>query len=102
MKLRNPGVETGKVSSEKQTAMCYDAPEVSDGKKELKSDVWSLGVTLMELVKKKNPYEDTGEFEADDYYFSDYPPYLSKEKWSVMCVDFARKCLVRGDGTSRP
>ena len=34
----------------------YMAPEVFDGEMELKSDIWSLGVSLVELAEGKNPY----------------------------------------------
>ena len=34
----------------------YMAPEVFDGEMELKSDIWSLGVSLIELAEGKNPY----------------------------------------------
>ena len=32
------------------------APEVLDEKTELKSDVWSLGISLIELGDGKNPF----------------------------------------------
>lgn len=95
MELSNPGLERTMVSSEKQTRMWYEAPEVSDGKKELKSDVWSLGVTMIELAKKEDPYKDPGILEADNHINNNDPPSLSNEKWSTECVDFVRKCLVR-------
>ena len=34
----------------------YMAPEVFCDKMELKSDIWSLGVSLIELAEGKNPY----------------------------------------------
>ena len=34
----------------------YMAPEVYDGNTELKSDVWSLGISLLELADGKNPF----------------------------------------------
>ena len=95
MKLSNPGLERTMVSSEKQAAMWYNAPEVSNGKRELKSDVWSLGITMMESAKKENPFKDPGILDADNHINNNVPPSLSNEKWSTECVDFARKCLVR-------
>ena len=32
------------------------APEVLDGLTQVKSDVWSLGITLIELADRRNPF----------------------------------------------
>lgn len=45
----------------------YEAPEVFEGKGELKSDVWSLGVSLLELAEGQNPYENQTSAQVDDY-----------------------------------
>ena len=34
----------------------YMAPEVLDGLTQVKSDVWSLGITLIELADRRNPF----------------------------------------------
>ena len=36
----------------------YMAPEVLDGLTQVKSDVWSLGITLIELADRRNPFAD--------------------------------------------
>ena len=40
----------------------YMAPEVYEERTELKSDVWSLGISLMELAEGKNPYDGKNPF----------------------------------------
>ena len=40
----------------------YMSPEVYEKKIDVKSDVWSLGVTLMTLAIGKNPYEGPNVF----------------------------------------
>ncbi len=45
----------------------YMAPEVFEGKAELKSDVWSLGVSLFELAEDRNPYEGKNKKHVDDH-----------------------------------
>ena len=42
----------------------YMAPEVYDGKTEWKSDVWSLGISLVELADGKNPYAAYNEMQV--------------------------------------
>ena len=72
----------------------YDPPEALDGRRERKSDVWSLGVSLVEMADGKNPFERYPDYEVKSAIRS-VNPSLSGEKWSAACVDFVGKCLVK-------
>ena len=69
----------------------YCAPEVFEGKMDFKSDVWSLGIVLIEAAEGKNPYSDCT---ARAMLTAD-PPSLSSSKWPPEFVSFVRRCLVR-------
>ena len=71
------------------------APEVFEEGEGEKSDVWSLGMTLLELAERKHPYKDLSRSEVVEKLMKEPPPSLSSEKWSVAFVDFVGKCLVR-------
>ena len=95
MKLGDYGMLTeANANSEKRATISHKAPEAFSEERELKSDVWSLGVTLMELAEGKIPVNEAN-LEVIEYeiIYSD-PPSLSSEKWSAECVDFVEKCLV--------
>ena len=69
----------------------YMAPEVLDEKTELKSDVWSLGVTLAELAEGKNPLEGC----SIAMLKRGSVPSLSPEKGSGRFRSFLSECLVK-------
>ena len=74
----------------------YTAPEEYVGRTELKSDVWSLGITLIELAEGKNPFaEKESSAEIMCAVLMDQPPSLSSSKWPAEFVDFVNKCLVK-------
>ena len=86
-------------SCSKRNTQCgtswYMAPEVYDGRTELKSDVWSLGITLIELAEGQNPYAGCTALKVMRLVCDGQPPALSSSKWSAEFVDFVNKCLVR-------
>ena len=71
------------------------APEVYEGGAELKSDVWSLGISLFELAEGKNPYAEYTSAQVMNRVINKEPPSLSSSKWSAAFVDFVAKCLVK-------
>ena len=78
---------------EKRATVSHKAPEKFTGARELKSDVWSLGVTLMELAEGKIPFNEANLEEMKFGLYCCNPPSLSSEKWSAECVGFVEKCL---------
>ena len=74
----------------------FIAPEVYDGATVMKSDVWSLGITLIELAEGENPFASCiCAAQVMKMVYNDDPPSLSSEKWSDEFVDFVKKCLVK-------
>ena len=73
----------------------YMAPEVYEGKTELKSDVWSLGISLIELAEGENPIGGNSMMQVVRNVYCNDPPSLDAEKCSAAFVDFVNKCLVK-------
>ncbi|KAM7456280.1 hypothetical protein BLSTO_02958 [Blastocystis sp. subtype 1] len=86
-------------SCSKRSTQCgtswYMAPEVYDEATVLKSDVWSLGITLIELAERQNPYVGCTSAAVMKAILLSEPPSLSSSKWSAAFVDFVNKCLVK-------
>ena len=95
VKLSDYGLEEhlNPLHSEKSTAW-YMAPEAFEGKREQKSDVWSLGISLMELAEGVNPFEGCNPGKVRGRVCEFRPP-LCSEDWSAAFVDFVNKCLVK-------
>ena len=73
----------------------YMAPEVYEEGAVLKSDVWSLGISLIEMGEGKNPYAGRSRMMIMKEVLTQPPPSLSPSKWSSEFVDFVNRCLVK-------
>ena len=73
----------------------YMGPEVYDGGACLKSDVWSLGISIIEMVGGRNPYVGMTSTEFKNKLLNKRPPSFSSSGWSDDLVDFVKRCLVK-------
>ena len=73
----------------------YTAPEVYNNTIEKKNDVWSLGITMIELAEGKNPFAGYPSKIVERVVCTGKIPSLSSPGWSEALVDFVGKCLVR-------
>ena len=84
------------VRSEQYGSFRYMAPEVFDGNTVMKSDVWSLGISLVEMAEGKNPYQScTRMAQITKAVCLDDPPSLTSSLWSDAFVGFVKRCLVK-------
>lgn len=75
----------------------YMAPEVVAKKPFTpKSDIWSLGITILELREKKPPYEDLSAMRILELIKKHHPPtFKNKEENSDEIRDFVSQCLIK-------
>ena len=59
----------------------------------LASDVWALGVTVLELARKHNPFEEFKGDELKEMIQRRTLTGLSESEFSPEIVDFVKKCL---------
>ncbi|KAF9407554.1 Protein kinase C signaling pathway involved MAPKK protein [Entomortierella beljakovae] len=80
------------------------APErIQGGKYPVQSDVWSLGLTMIEIALMKNPVpSNLAPFELLHYIVNQPVPSLPEdEDWSVEFRDFLAQCMIK-DFMKRP
>jgi len=84
----------------------YMAPErIQGGKYSVQSDVWSLGISLMELAIGKFPFPPEGIvlpiFDLLQYIVNEPVPPLPADQFTEEFQDFCNKCLIK-DPHKRP
>ena len=86
-------------SCSKRNTLCgtsmYMGPEVYGEGAELKSDVWALGMSVIEMAESKNPFAGMTSAKIMNQVVSKPPPSLTSSEWSSDLVDFVRCCLVK-------
>ena len=88
------GEHLNRLLSEKSVPW-YMAPEAFEGEREEKSDVWSLGISLIELAEGMNPFDGCNQEEVKQRVCAGVFPSHCSEEWSAAFVDFVRKCLMK-------
>ena len=73
----------------------YRSPEVYNGTVCMKSDIWSLGISLIEMADGRNPYAGSSSTELMNQVLNQPSPSLHSPGWSSYLVDFVSECLVR-------
>ena len=68
------------------------SPEVFGGGYEMKSDVWSLGIALIEMMGMA-PYYSLRNDSLPSKVCDDYPPFDEREIESKELIDFLYECF---------
>lgn len=69
---------------------------------DVRADVWSLGISLIELATGEYPYKNCkGEFEVMTTIIENSPPVLDGDHFSSEFKSFVAKCLTK-DAKKRP
>eukprot|EP00794_Sanderia_malayensis_P013917 gene13917-15366_t len=78
------------------------APEVilamDEGQYDGKVDVWSMGITCIELAERKPPLFNINAMSALYHIAQNDPPSLSTDGWSSEFKDFVSACLKKSPG----
>ncbi|KAJ1801614.1 MAP kinase kinase (MEK) [Coemansia sp. RSA 2399] len=109
IKICDFGISKEMVSSIANTFVgtaSYMSPErMNGGSYTVKSDIWSLGLTLMELALGRYPLRGEGEtlsiFEMLSYITNETLPQLDSEVFPEGLCDLIAKCLIK-DPVKRP
>ena len=86
-------------SCSKRNSVCgtswYMGPEVYNEGCCLKSDVWSLGMSVIEMVEGRHPFVGYNSYQVMKRVCDGNPPSLSSSGWSSDLIDFVSACLVK-------
>ena len=93
--LAAPLEHSNPIGKQTSGAPWYRAPEVEEGKSCLKSDVWSLGMSVLVMAYGLSVFEDSSPEEVIHEVCSiEYPPVPSFEPLQQL-TDFLKRCLVK-------
>ena len=73
----------------------YMAPEVYSSGACLKSDVWALGISVIEMAEGKHPFAGCTSAVVLNKVLNKPSPTLTSSGWSSDMVDFVTCCLVK-------
>ena len=86
-------------SCSKRNTQCgtswYMGPEVYNEGCCLKSDVWSLGMSVIEMVEGRHPFVGYNSYQVMKRVCDGDPPSLSSSGLSSDLIDFVSTCLVK-------
>jgi len=74
---------------------CWMAPEVLEqsGGYDYKADIWSYGITAIELAYGEAPYQRLHPLKVMKIIIEKEPPRIDRRKWDMLFVNLVETCL---------